>query len=237
MKKILVLFDIDGTILKLKDGLSRKIFSNIMLEIFDKEIQPIKLPNFTGMTDLQILWELALMTGVPYRTILKKKEIVWEKLSNIFRDFCSEEHLVLFDGVRELIISLSKNDKLALGLLTGNFRENAYMKLSAFGLENHFPFGAFGSDRRNRNMLPPLAIKRANQYYGKRIFSRRNTLIIGDSPKDIECAKSNEIKVLCVASGHHSADELSAIGADSVFNNFKDYQKVEERLFELFAIS
>ncbi|MDP2365866.1 MAG: HAD hydrolase-like protein, partial [Ignavibacteria bacterium] len=188
--KILALFDIDGTILKLKDGRSRIIFSDIMFDVFGKNIHPAHLPNFAGMTDLQILNELSVLIGVPFRYIHRNIDVVYEKLLNVFRNFCNEEHIVILPGVIELINNLSKNKDIQLGLLTGNFRDNAYIKIATYNLARFFPFGAFGSDHRNRNKLPSIAITRANKYEGIRIFSRNNTLIIGDGPRDIECAKT-----------------------------------------------
>ncbi len=226
----LLLFDIDGTILQLKMGKSRTIFADVFFDVFGEKIEQSQIPNFAGMTDLQILFELGQIASVPYNDIERNIDLVWNKLLVKFREVCNTEHLDIFPGVEEMILHLAKDSDIQLALLTGNFRDNAYLKLAHFGLDKYFPFGAFGSDHRLRNELPKIAIKRANHFVGKTVFNTVNTLILGDGPRDSECAKSNGIKVACVATGHHSTEELRKLEPDFLFENFSDWEKVTEEI-------
>ena len=110
------------------------------------------------------------------------------------------------------------------------------MKLKAFNFDKYFPFGAFGCDHEDRNKLPPIAIDRANVYLGSDVFSTANALIIGDSPKDIECAKSNNLPVLAVATGNADMKMLDVYNPDVVLNDFSDYNVTKKVIFELLNI-
>lgn len=222
--KYLILFDIDGTILKFRQYHSKNIFAKMLKEVFGKDVPLSLMPDFSGMTDLQILKDIAKEIHLDSAELIANLPQVWTSISEDFKKYCTPEYILLLPNVRELILHFYNHPDFLLGLLTGNFIENAYIKLSAFNLEGYFPFGAFGSDYDDRNQLPSIAIKRANDFVGKNVFNRKNTLLIGDSPRDIECAKSNNLPVLAVATGNFSADELFLYKPDYVLNNFQDLE-------------
>jgi len=232
--KYLLLFDIDGTILKFKNYKSKEIFSNMMLDIFGVEVPFTAMPDFAGMTDLQILKEIAHNIGMDDNLIFSKLSDIWERISEDYNQYCRSEFIDLLPGIEKLISILSNNRDFALGLQTGNFKANAYSKLVAYNLDSYFPFGAFGCDHENRNMLPPLAIKRANEYHKSQLFHQYNTLVIGDSHKDIECAKSNNLPVLAVGTGNVSAKALEVYNPSAVLDDFSNYNEVIDLIYELF---
>ena len=84
-----------------------------------------------------------------------------------------------------------------------------------FGLDHHFPFGAFGDDHHDRNLLGPVALERAAQHAGRE-FHPANTLVIGDTPKDIRCARAMGARCLAVATGAFSVSQLREDGAEIV---------------------
>lgn len=229
-KHQLVLFDIDGTILIYKKYFSKKVFTSIIKEVFDRDISLTQLPSFAGMTDLEILKDIASKINLPEIELTNMLPELWKKLLDKFKKISGPEFIELLPGIPELINSLNEDKYTHLGLLTGNFKENAYLKLSVFDLDKYFPFGAFGCESENRNTLPELAIQRANNYINGKQFSSDNTVIIGDSPKDIECAKTNNIPVIAVATGLFSEKQLSEYSPDAVFSNFSDYDKVYETI-------
>ena len=227
MKK-LILFDIDGTILNFKSYRSREIFKETIYELFGVMLDEKLLPSFSGMTDLQILKEIAFHNNISYKSIEDRINEIWDYIFQKFIPHTTKENLLLLPGVKEILFNLSQDNNFQLGLLTGNFKENAYLKLSVFRLEHYFPFGAFGSDYADRNMLPDLAISRANEFVGKNYFAHSNTIIIGDSPKDIECAKENNIPVLCVTTGIHSRSELDFYKPDFIVDDLSDTMNIED---------
>lgn len=231
---ILFLFDIDGTLLRFKSGESRKIFSRMMKEVFGKEILHTDMPDFAGKTDLQILKDISAKHGIPFRRVEENLPQVWDKILTFFKDFCNHDYIYVLPGIRELLDLLEDDDETHSGLLTGNFRENAYLKLSTFNLDKYFPFGAFGSDHENRNLLPPIAIERANKYAGYEKFSLEKTVIIGDSPKDVECARANGLPVVCVGTGWCAVEELTSLQPDYFFDDLSDTEKAYKSFKNIF---
>lgn len=232
-KKILILFDIDGTLIKFKSGTAGKIFSDIMEEIFQVKIDKNNLPDFAGQTDLKILKEICEINNISFTSVLANIDEVWKRMLLLFGKYCTSDYILLLDGVPELLSTLSTEHNITLGLLTGNFQENAYQKLRTYNLHKFFSFGAFGSDDEDRSKLPPLAIQRANKLNKQDIFSNENTIIIGDAPRDISCARANNIKVASVATGTFSYVELEKFKPDLLFYSFKNYKSVSRSLCEL----
>jgi len=223
--KYLILFDIDGTILKFRQYNSKEIFAKMLKEVFGREIHVSILPDFSGMTDLQILKDIALKINLDNTEITKNLPRIWSTICEEFKQFCTSDYMHLLPNVKQIISVLNSNLDFTLGLQTGNFIGNAYIKLKAFDLDKFFPIGAFGSDHEDRNQLPPLAIERANEYIGYKAFNEHNTLIIGDSHRDIECAKSNNLPVLAVATGNFSANELLKFEPDAVLESFENMEE------------
>jgi phosphoglycolate phosphatase-like HAD superfamily hydrolase len=220
--KYLLLFDIDGTILKMKPGVTLKLINQIISELTIKKQSISELPPISGWTDIQIIKQFCLNFGYNYQYIEKHLEIIWEKAYHIYKPFSTQDYIDILPGVRSLLTSLNDSRQIALGLITGNFRRNAYLKLHAYDLDNLFPFGAFGDDHEDRNHLPIIAIERANQEIGYQCYDNSNTLIIGDTCKDIESAQVNNIPVICVATGSDSLSSLSAMKPNAILNSFED---------------
>ena len=220
MKK-LILFDIDGTILKFKEYYSSQIFTNMIKEMFGKEVPDTYVPDYAGRTDLSILEDLAKACEIEYSSMTDQVDEIWDYLYEGFQEHNSAENMHIMPGVVELIEDLSEDSGYDLGLLTGNFEKNAYLKLRSCDLEQYFEFGAFGSDHKDRNKLADIAISRANAVLTES-YSSDSTIIIGDSPRDIECAKSNGIGVLAVATGGYSYDDLMGHDADVVMHDLSD---------------
>lgn len=124
-------------------------------------------------------------------------------------------------GAAELLEHLARLPGITVGLLTGNIAGGAAAKMRHFGLDRHFAFGAYGCDHADRNLLGPLARTRAADHAG-RDFSPEETLVIGDTPKDVACAHAMGSRCLAVATGRFSAAELRACGADVVVERLDD---------------
>jgi phosphoglycolate phosphatase-like HAD superfamily hydrolase len=232
--EILILFDIDGTILQMKQGVSKDIFSKFLIELFGKDIQDKHIPGFHGMTDLQIIKEIALNINYPFHQIEANLMEIWQKLSDDFVKYCTKDNIDLLPGAVELIELLHNDSRVKLGLLTGNIKRNAYAKLDVYDLGRYFPVGAFGDDSFDRNELPEIAFKRANSYYENSNFSGENSMLTGDSPRDIECGKINSIPVLAVASGWSDKEELAKHNPEYLFDDFSDYKEVYHTIINHF---
>lgn len=111
---------------------------------------------------------------------------------------------------------------VAIGLLTGNTSQGAAIKTRHYSLHEHFPFGAYGDDYADRNLLGPVALLRAELHHG-RSFDPAKALVIGDTPKDIACAHAMGARCLAVATGSFSVDALKTSGADRVVATLEEW--------------
>lgn len=231
---ILVLFDIDGTILKMKWGVSREIFAGYLVKLFGREIPDKNIPNFHGMTDMQIIKEIAENINFPFEKIQNRLYDIWEELSDDFASHCTKENIELMPGIVNLLELLDSDDRIKLGLLTGNIKRNAYAKLDAYNLSRFFPVGAFGNDGYDRNTLPKIVFERANNFWYGSKFNANNSMLTGDSPRDIECGKVNSIAVLAVATGGIDAEILKEYNPEYIFEDFSDYKTVYKTIINHF---
>lgn len=230
MLPFLFLFDIDGTILNVRQNLSKQIFNNVFQKFFSlNSAQKIEF-DFSGLTDLAILKNIAYLYSIPFDTVISNIERFWEILYDEFHKTLKASDITLLPGVCETISFLAQNDKYLLGLLTGNFRKNAYYKLRLVGFDKFFQFGAFGDEEINRSNLVPRAILKANEFVGEKVFDRSNSVIIGDSISDIISAKGNGVRVIAVSTGRTSIDELLSYNPDFVLSSFYEFPRIVELL-------
>lgn len=124
-------------------------------------------------------------------------------------------------GVPELLDALAERDDVRLGLATGNFKRACLLKLDFFGLDAHLHEGGFGDDAEDRGELVGHAISRVANG-----SSRTDVWVVGDTPRDVEAAQSNDVRSLAVATGAHTVDDLVAAGADIALEDLADVTRV-----------
>ncbi len=134
-------------------------------------------------------------------------------------------------GVAECLERLSGHGGYCLGLLTGNLRKGAAIKLRHFGLDRHFTAaaGAYGDDHHDRNELGPIARRRAVEVFGEN-FPAEDIVVIGDTLRDIACARAFGAKVLAVATGAASRNELETGRPDGLMDDVSRIDQVEQWL-------
>jgi phosphoglycolate phosphatase-like HAD superfamily hydrolase len=133
-------------------------------------------------------------------------------------------------GVRALLDALIDRPDAYLALLTGNYETGAQLKLEHFDLWRYFRCGAFGDGAADRNGLVPKALARVAACGGP-AFASSDAVVIGDTPLDVACAKAGGARLIAVATGNHSVDELRAAGADVVFEDLSDTRSVVRSIF------
>jgi len=126
---------------------------------------------------------------------------------------------VALPGAVGLLDHLADHSQITVGLLTGNVEAGAMTKMRHYGMDHHFGFGAYGCDHADRNRLGPVALERASRHAGRE-FSPEETLVIGDTPKDIACAAAMGARCLAVATGAFTEEGLEEADhiADSLEN-------------------
>ena len=127
---------------------------------------------------------------------------------------CTRWSVQVLPGVPALLERLVQYRDVALGLLTGNVAGGARLKLGSAGLFHHFRTGAYGSDSEERNELPGVALNRAYETWGVR-FEPQEVLVIGDTPRDVECGLAHDVRypvaALREAGAHHVVQDFSTL--------------------------
>jgi phosphoglycolate phosphatase-like HAD superfamily hydrolase len=215
---LLVLFDIDGTLLggateahaaSLYDALREVHGLPALDRARTRGIDP------AGRTDPEIARLVLLAHGVSAERIDARADEVRRACCERYARRCPPDlrHTVL-PGVAETLAQLAARDGIYLALLTGNYEAVARVKLRAAGVGRFFPSGqgAFGSDGEDRAELPEIARRRAGGPAGP--HPRERTVVIGDTPRDIACARADGVRCIAVATGRFTAAELA--DADAV---------------------
>jgi phosphoglycolate phosphatase-like HAD superfamily hydrolase len=217
----LVLFDIDGTILW-SDGAGRRAMTEALTHVFGGA-GPTEY-RYDGKTDPQIVRDLMRLAGHADETIdAGMAPLTAHYLAGLERELASDgHHAHVLDGVFELLAALEARSDVVVGLLTGNLREGAGLKLRAVGIDpDRFRVTAFGSDHHHRPALPAVAQARARELLGRDVPAR-DVVVIGDTPADIECACAVGAQSIAVATGRYSVEELASHSPTAVFESLAD---------------
>lgn len=213
----LVLFDIDGTLVTCR-GRAGEALSRALAATFGTP-GPVATYRYSGKTDPQIVHELMAGAGLP-------REAVTPRLPEVFATYLATLAESLrgvatpLAGVRALLDELGRRDDVALGLLTGNIEPGARIKLREAGLDGYFEVGAFGSDDEVRDNLVPVARERARARWGDD-FPGERTVVIGDAPADVACARAGGARAVAVASGWTERAELAALSPDALLDSLE----------------
>ena len=216
----LVLFDIDGTILW-SDGAGRRAMTEALMNVFGGA-GPTDY-HYDGKTDPQIVRDLMRASGHTDETIDERIDPLMQRyLGGLERELAGGTRAHVFDGVRELLDLLEARSDIILGLLTGNLREGAAIKLRAAGIDiDRFKVCAFGSDHHARAELPALAQRRAKEDLGLDIPGD-HVFVIGDTPADITCGQGIGARAIAVATGRYTPEELARHHPYALFSSLAD---------------
>ena len=213
--RALLLFDIDGTLLQRAADAHRDAIHAALRSVYGVADPARARVDAAGRTDVEIAREILVASGVPPARI--------GELAHEFRTAAAEEYGArcprdlsgrVVPGIAELLAELDARDDVQLSLVTGNLEPIARLKLARAGLGGFFARGqgGFGSDDEDRAALPAVARERAGARGEP--HPRERTWVIGDTPRDIACARADDIRVLAVTTGPYAATELA--GADGV---------------------
>jgi phosphoglycolate phosphatase len=210
----LLLFDIDGTLLTPK-GMGRRAFERALAEAYPG-ITGIPAFSYDGLLDPEIVRRtLDLMGREASET--EVGSILEAYLDHLSGERPETSEGYLCPGVPDVLEEALRRGH-TLGVLTGNVRRGALLKLGFFGLAGYFPCGAFGEDAPDRAGLVPVAVERIRRASGKE-FGRGETWIVGDSPRDFSAASSAAIRCALVATGGTPKAHLEALRADLLLDN------------------
>lgn len=225
----LILFDIDGTMLK-SEGVGRASMESALQSVFGSPGGAEY--RYDGKTDKQIVREVMKLEGHDDSLIDQRMHLVMEHyVGGLEERIQSGKFRVhTLPGIPQLLDVLEKRDDVILGLLTGNIVEGARRKLAAAGVDfSRFRVNAFGSDNEHRPKLPAVAQQRAKESLGVDLPGDR-IYVIGDTPADIACGRELGARAIGVATGHYSVADLAAHNPFAVFEDLSDTAKVVETI-------
>lgn len=180
--------------------------------------------HYDGKTDRQIVRDLMRHEGFSDDDIdAQMDELLEAYVDRLEIELASgTRNVLLLDGVVELLNALDKQERVVVGLLTGNIKQGAHAKLIAAGIDPaRFRVNAFGSDDELRPKLPAVAQRRASELLGIDISGNR-VVVIGDTPADIQCGEAIGARAIGVATGRYSVEQLAAYNPYAVFESLAD---------------
>ncbi len=225
----LVCFDIDGTLIW-TDGAGRRAIHRALVDVLGTA-GPIDTFRFDGRTDGEIVLRLgeaagrAMDDGVVGRVLERYVACLTEELAR------PDHRTKVYPGVVSLLAALEQRRDCVIGLVTGNVRDGARLKLGSAGLAfERFRVGGFGSDSHVRGDLPDVARRRASESLGTELPGR-DVVIIGDTPADMACGSGIGARAIGVGTAFYKAEQLAACGAHAAFEDMADTDAMVEAIF------
>jgi phosphoglycolate phosphatase len=204
------LFDIDGTLL-VTGGAGAVAWQRAFLELYEVEAN-IEEHTHAGMTDPEI-------AEIVFREVIgrdgsdaERAQAIQVYLSHLADAIAKSSGYRVMPGIEQLLPRLVERGVL-LGLVTGNIEGAARIKLARADLNRFFAFGGYGSDSRDRTELTKRGLERAATVRGGPV-DPATAIAIGDTPRDVKAGHGAGIRVVGVATGAYSVEELAAAGAD-----------------------
>jgi phosphoglycolate phosphatase-like HAD superfamily hydrolase len=220
-----LLFDIDGTLVS-SGGAGKAAMEQALTTAFGVDGRSDGIP-FSGRTDRAIGRDLF------QRHAVAETPENWERflaayLGHLPHCLARHDGRVL-PGIAALLQRLQALGHVTLGLLTGNIRDGARVKLGHFGLFHYFAFGGFGDEHLERDDVAREAMAFAREHRNGEVQAEE-VWVIGDTPLDVSCARAIGARVAAVATGWHTLEQLQAAQPDLLFNDLADAAPLLERI-------
>ncbi len=230
MNETLLLFDIDGTLLRGATGAHAAALRAAIGVVHGVDPASTALKfQAAGRTDGEIARLILLDAGISAQRIDEHADEVRRETCRIFAETCEADLTpTVIAGMPALLEWLADHGSVRLALVTGNFEPVARLKLRRAGIGRFFApgLGGFGSDSEDRLALPPIARRRAGDR--GRSFPRERTILIGDTPRDIACAHADGLRCIAVATGPIGVEQLD--GADALARDTAELRGELEQL-------
>jgi phosphoglycolate phosphatase len=213
-----VLFDIDGTLIS-TGGASDRAWKRAFKELHGVNVD---IPAVTGkgVPDPEV-GRTAFKSALGREPTDEEAEaLMRRRIDHLPEEVENSPGFVVKDGVVELLDQLIDNG-LLLGLTTGNVEEAAHIKLARANLNRYFSFGGYGSDSPDRTELTRKALERGELVSGRRL-DLAHCFSCGDTPRDVEAGHGAGIRVVGVATGEFTVEELLEAGADAAVTSLRE---------------
>jgi phosphoglycolate phosphatase-like HAD superfamily hydrolase len=211
------LFDIDGTLIHTRGAGMAALREGLRVAFGVAE--PTDQVAVHGRTDRGITRDFFRHHGI--ENLPEHWERFREAYLRVLPGTLAERPGEVLPGIVPLLETLSGRDDVALGLLTGNTRAGARIKLAHYGLDQYFDFGGFGDSHLERDDVAREALAAVLDRLNGNVDLQR-VWVIGDTPTDVSCGRAIGARVLAVATGNHTRDELAAASPDHLTNDFSN---------------
>jgi phosphoglycolate phosphatase len=208
------LFDIDGTLIS-SGGAGKAALEKALATEFGIEHLIEKL-SLSGRTDRAIIQDLFRLHALP-DTPENHRRLREAYLRHLPGCLAVAKGRIL-PGIAELLCRLHPREDIVLGLLTGNLRDGARVKLGHFGLHEYFVLGGYGDHHLERDDVAREALAELRGRCADRVRPE-NVWVIGDTPLDIRCARAIGVRVAAVCTGWHPREELAPHGPDLLLDD------------------
>lgn len=219
--ELFVLWDIDHTLIE-NAGVSKEIYAAAFTALAG--VGPSEPARTEGRTDRLIMRDMFQRDGLAEPEWAAVEAALTSAGAERLRDLSRRG--TALPGVRDVLKGASVQGDWVSSVLTGNIAANARVKVSAFDLDSllDLSVGAYGADALQRPGLVAVARERAQRLRG--VPDDVPVVLVGDTPRDVEAALATGSRIIAVASGVHSADELAAAGAPVVLPDLTDTERV-----------
>jgi phosphoglycolate phosphatase len=206
----LVLFDIDGTLIRRAGPHHRQALVDAIRGATGAETTTEGVP-VAGMLDREILKTMMLRAGMKPGQIRRMMPEIVRRAQLLYTRSCPDLQKKVCPGVRQLLGRLERRGA-TVGLVTGNLGHIAWKKMERAGLRPYFRYGAFAEQATDRAGLVRLAVRHARRKHW--IDGDSRVSLIGDHPNDVFAARANKIRAIAVATGIVSMEELAEHSPD-----------------------
>jgi phosphoglycolate phosphatase len=220
----LILFDIDGTLTRTQNGFIP--FNEAIQNTFGicGDIRTV-VPD--GNTDPLIVKDIFVSSNVAIEIVDTEWPRFSANLHDCYRNAVDRGTTTVYPlpGAMELLKALSGVRKFQSSVVTGNFEATATVKLETAGLAPYLHRGAYASDSQRRADLPHIAKTRWEEMNGRTLLPEQ-CIVIGDTPRDLEAARLNQMKCVLVGTGRYPLEELLYWQPDQCLPDLTDTESI-----------
>lgn len=229
----LVLFDIDGTLVR-THGAGSRATNRTFLDLFGAK-EAWGTTKAFGKTDHNIFDEIAQRVLHRRLTDRELAEVCAVYLHHFAEELHRAEAFTVLPGISELVHMLAEQEELWLGVQTGNLEPAGWLKLRTAGLEPLFRFGGFAEDARDRTTIIRSAVQRGTRQLTQMGHTCDAIIVIGDTPSDVQAGKENGAKTIAVATGGYTREELERCAPDVTLDSCENVEATVETFLQLFS--
>lgn len=223
--KRILLWDIDGTLIRSTQPGAFKVYTIPVLEAVFGTAGILPQMHVSGMTDMQIVAEALREEGITHEHIRERMVDLTDRYMYEMRKATGNgaQFFELLPGVREALQAVAEHPRYESALVTGNIKPAAELKMELMGLSEFFTLpGAFGDESHDRRDLPVQAAERIQNHLGIELQPSQ-FIVIGDTPNDIACARHFGARAIGVGTGRvYNAADLIPCNPDALLPDLSD---------------